>query len=188
MPKKTVQMATSCPVIIDTKSVSCRKVESIGRISYKELENLPSDKLLKIKKFDFEQCYFKMVNIPDDMQEKYVSIWEVGLLAFYENPNTQESIKFRWLAERNPENYIKDQEEKSGIKKIQKHDIDYYCNFTQFKSCFGEDNINQPYHAGIRWTEDDKCFYLKIKSDTPLGDDVVDICRIEKFIFSENGR
>lgn len=184
-PTDTEPVVSPSAVIVDTEGVSCRKVESIGRISYEELEHLPNDKLLKLKEFEFEQCYFKMENIPTGMQEKYVSIWEVGLLAFYENPETDESIRFRWLAEKNPNNYIKDQESKKDIKKINRNNIDYYCDFANFTSNLDKDDLKQPYHVSIRWVEDDKCFYLKLKSDIPLCDSIVDICRLQKFMIGD---
>lgn len=179
-------MSTTSPednstLVVISEDATCRKVESIGSISYEELQNLPSDKLSKISEFDFEQCYFKMINIPKGMKEKYVSIWEIGLLAFYENPDTNESIKFHWWAEKDTNDYIANQEQKNDIRKISKDDIIYYCNFAQFEDISSSGNAFQPYHVSIRWVEDDKCFSLKIESDTPLCDDVVEICRLKKF-------
>lgn len=122
-----------------------------------------------------------MTNVPNGIKEKYISIWEIGLLAFYENPDTNESIKFHWWAEKDTDDYIANQEQKNDIRKISKDDIIYYCNFAQFEDISSSGNAFQPYHVSIRWVEDDKCFSLKFESDKPLGDDVVEICRLKKF-------
>lgn len=50
-----------------------------------------------------------------------------------QKPDTNESIKLHWWAEKDPNDYIANQEQKKDIRKISKDDIIYYCDFAQFE-------------------------------------------------------
>ncbi len=154
-----------------------RRVKTVGQ-SYADLENLSADDRNKISEFDIELCYFKIKNIPEGLYEVYASIWEIGFISKYKNPNTGDRLELTWWANKEPEDYIHRQKENPRVKLITKNDIDYYCNFVKL----GEEKPGEtPYHAEIRWVEDGKCMYLNYVSATQIGEEVLKYCEIEKY-------
>lgn len=172
-------VATEVPALGDSEKV----VDSIGPSSYEELAKLSGEKKSKVMSYEMEHCYFKMKNIPEDYKEVYVSIWEIGFFADYENPKTNERIELNWWANRKPEDYEISIQDVRNLKVISKDGIDYYCSFVSIEKEPSDttEPSSTPHHAEIRWIEDEKCFYVNVVSATPLDESVLKYCELEKF-------
>lgn len=171
--------STDAPALGDTE----RRVDSIGPSSYEELANLTGEKRSKAMSYNMEHCYFKMSNISEVFEEVYVSIWEIGFIARYKNPKTNERIELTWWANRKQEDYKKSIQDYRNLKVISRNGIEFYCSFVTI----GKESTDKtapsetPHHAEIRWIEDGKCFYVNVVSATPLDETALKYCELEKF-------
>lgn len=157
-------------------------------VSYDALYNLTDEQNDLIDSFGYERAYYKPINQPENMNLEYVSFWETGYYADYINFDTEEYIKYKWLAADDPEIFleqikelIENSEEDDIFNQIIRYDgIDFYIHYINYEECSVTDG-EVYFLAEIQWVEEGECFYISIRSRSTIDESTLIYCRLERF-------